>query len=231
VGINHRVGPNRCWVELARALAADGYASLRIDLSGLGDSRPRRDIRSDADRAVLDLREALDWLIERSIAQSAVLVGNCSGVDSLHGLAKVDPRVGGAVYIDGYAYRNSGHAWRHWLYRPFQIARWRRRLRRALGKGWTPATGAEVWAREYPSREEFARDVEAIVGRGAKLLFIFTSNMDSLYNHELQFHETFGHRDTVEVAFYPLADHLFSTTGSRLALVERVCSWMRRGFP
>ncbi|MFP2897131.1 hypothetical protein [Corallococcus sp. 4LFB] len=43
VGLNHHVGPYRLWVELARQLAGRGITTLRFDLSGLGDSRPRRE--------------------------------------------------------------------------------------------------------------------------------------------------------------------------------------------
>lgn len=37
-GSNHRVGPNRLYVLLARTLARNGYRCLRIDMDGLGDS-------------------------------------------------------------------------------------------------------------------------------------------------------------------------------------------------
>ena len=37
-GFLHRVGPNRMNTLLARALAAHGFCSMRMDLSGLGDS-------------------------------------------------------------------------------------------------------------------------------------------------------------------------------------------------
>jgi alpha-beta hydrolase superfamily lysophospholipase len=38
---DHRVGPNRMWVTLARRWARLGYRSVRFDLSGLGDSGTR----------------------------------------------------------------------------------------------------------------------------------------------------------------------------------------------
>jgi hypothetical protein len=38
VGANHRVGPHRMYITLARELAARGYLGLRFDLAGLGDS-------------------------------------------------------------------------------------------------------------------------------------------------------------------------------------------------
>jgi len=37
-GSAYRVGPNRLYVPLARHLAAHGFAGLRLDLCGLGDS-------------------------------------------------------------------------------------------------------------------------------------------------------------------------------------------------
>jgi pimeloyl-ACP methyl ester carboxylesterase len=42
VAQQHHVGPARLWVELARQWAAVGIPSLRLDLSGLGDSPGRR---------------------------------------------------------------------------------------------------------------------------------------------------------------------------------------------
>ena len=42
-GLIHHIGPNRLHVLLARALGRQGVASLRIDLSGVGDSAPRAD--------------------------------------------------------------------------------------------------------------------------------------------------------------------------------------------
>ena len=40
-GSEHHVGPGRAWVEYARELALDGYASLRVDFSGWGESPDR----------------------------------------------------------------------------------------------------------------------------------------------------------------------------------------------
>ena len=39
-GVIHRIGPHRLHVNLARYFAMRGVTSLRIDLSGIGDSRP-----------------------------------------------------------------------------------------------------------------------------------------------------------------------------------------------
>ncbi len=39
-GAVHRIGPNRLYVEIARACAAKGVPVIRLDLPGLGDSPP-----------------------------------------------------------------------------------------------------------------------------------------------------------------------------------------------
>ncbi len=234
VGLNHRVGPSRGWVELARALAARGFASLRFDLSGFGDSLARRDTRSEAERALLDVRSAMGFLEAQRACQRFVLVANCSGVDSLHATVLGDERVVGAVSIDGYAYRNRGYRWRRILAKGLQPSRWLRRFRR-----WRLARAAvarstrrePVWQRDLPTRERFASDLALLVARRVQLLFVFTSGVDNQYNHRTQFHDTFGHHSEAAVLFFPRADHLFSRLADRQALIAAVCAWVEARFP
>lgn len=235
VGLNHRVGPNRVWVELARRLAAAGYATLRFDLSGFGDSAPRRDTRSDVERAVLDLREALDFLAQRKAAASFVLVANCSGTDSQHALALQDARVVGTVTVDGYAYRNATY----WLLRqslrfvhPARWRRWQRRLRlEERGAPREPGQMREVWTRDIPPRERFAADLDALVARGVRMLMVFTTGADLRYNHRGQFHRMFGHRDAIEVEYDARADHLLSAGANRERFLARTLAFMQQHFP
>ena len=107
VGVNHRVGPLRFNVDLARALAEVGFTSLRFDISGLGDSAVRQDARAEHERAAADVREAMSALQSRNIASSFGLVGFCSSVDAAHAVAS-DPSVRGAVFIEGYTFRTRG---------------------------------------------------------------------------------------------------------------------------
>ena len=84
-GAVHHIGPNRLYVALARRLAAQGIASLRIDIAGLGDSRA-----ASADRenivyppgAVDDVQRAVAWL--RQEHQEVSVLGLCAG--GYHGL-------------------------------------------------------------------------------------------------------------------------------------------------
>jgi O-antigen/teichoic acid export membrane protein/alpha-beta hydrolase superfamily lysophospholipase len=80
-GHEHHVGPARLWVELARRWAALGVASVRVDVSGIGDSplRPGQiervcyppEIFDDIAHVASDLRP--------DDPRDVVLIGVCSG--------------------------------------------------------------------------------------------------------------------------------------------------------
>jgi dienelactone hydrolase len=81
VAKERRIGPSRLWVDLARQWAACGLRTLRVDLSGLGDSGCHPGQRSGVVYPV----EALADITEVARAMSpddpsrVVLVGLCSG--------------------------------------------------------------------------------------------------------------------------------------------------------
>jgi pimeloyl-ACP methyl ester carboxylesterase len=83
-GPQRHTGPNRMWVEIARRWAARGVPTLRIDLSGIGDS--------DGDAAALvrvgslytpeyleQVRAALDMMEREGLPRRVVLLGLCAG--------------------------------------------------------------------------------------------------------------------------------------------------------
>ncbi len=241
VGINHRVGPYRFLVDLARDLAARGFASLRFDLSGRGDSEARREAVSEMERDLGDIREAMAVVA----APRVVLLGFCSSVDSAHRMALADERVVGACFIEGYAHRTVGFYARHPL-RLMHPARWRRGLARLLppaAKRW-PAVGglariplvipgdSEVYVREYPSRAELRRDYAALARRGTRLLFLYAGG-DTSYNHRSQLFEfacSRRYEDKLDLEFYPRADHTFFRVEDRARAVTRIGDWMEKRF-
>jgi hypothetical protein len=99
-GVIHRVGAHRVNVKLARALAADGVATLRCDLHGMGDSLRADGRLSYKDQVVADLRAAMDVLQSTTGAQHFALVGFCSGAMPSYWTAQVDPRVSAIVMYD-----------------------------------------------------------------------------------------------------------------------------------
>jgi pimeloyl-ACP methyl ester carboxylesterase len=80
-GGNPHIGWGRMSVEHARALAAGGIASLRMDIAGLGDATPLEGSPRVAlyrEESIGDLREALDFLESRGLT-NFIAVGHCSG--------------------------------------------------------------------------------------------------------------------------------------------------------
>ncbi len=81
-GAVHRVGPNRVGVALARELAAAGFAALRFDLEGIGDSvlrAPGRENHPYPETAIADAKAAFDFLRDEFGYTRFIPVGLCSG--------------------------------------------------------------------------------------------------------------------------------------------------------
>jgi pimeloyl-ACP methyl ester carboxylesterase len=102
VGGNYRIGPNRLYVKMARALAANGYRVLRFDLTGLGDSRaepgPRTHNYFSKDSAG-DVIAAIDRMAAEGCTRFWVM-GVCSGSYVAFQAALADPRVSGQVLMN-----------------------------------------------------------------------------------------------------------------------------------
>jgi hypothetical protein len=230
VGLNHHVGPYRLWVELARKLAERGVSTLRFDLSGLGDSLPRRAAGADEFlRAREETRAALDYLEQKKGQRRFLLMGLCSGVDSAHAVTVEDPRVVGAAFIDGYTYRTLGYHLRFQL-RYLSPRRWSRFLRkRKLPARLREAGEAdEVYTREYPERAQLTQDYGKLLERGVSLCFVFSGGMGLSFNHEGQFYDMLAPlklEGRVTYAFYPRADHLFSVPEDRAQLLRKLTAW------
>jgi pimeloyl-ACP methyl ester carboxylesterase len=80
-GSNHHIGWARLHVSLARRMARVGIASLRMDISGVGDS-PAHPGRPEnllyARHSQLDVHAAIDWLKNEGY-ETITLIGHCAG--------------------------------------------------------------------------------------------------------------------------------------------------------
>jgi dienelactone hydrolase len=80
-GKSRRIGPSRLWVELSRQWAGCGLRTLRVDLSGLGDSGTHPGQARDAfypHDAVADVHDVARFVAPDDPSH-VVLVGLCSG--------------------------------------------------------------------------------------------------------------------------------------------------------
>ena len=247
-GLLHRVGASRLYVTLARELAAQGFASLRFDLSGRGDSAPPKGVLPERVRAIEEIQEAMRVLGERAGVNRFVLVGLCTGADQAHAVAVADARVVGLVCVDGYAYPT----WGFWVRRVGGILLNRRRLGgvvrrlvRAGGggdgfqvsgvrfQGGADGDIAGLFDWQFPPRGQVRADLEALAGRGAQMLYLYSGEAAAVFNHRAQFKNMFpgaNFGDKVTVAFMEDADHLFALPGDRARFVRVVGDWFAGRF-
>lgn len=103
-GAIHRIGINRLYVTWARRWAALGARTLRLDISGIGDSPAEpgtAENRMYSPHAVSDVAAALDYLqSSSSTLDRFALVGLCSGAYAAFHAALVDPRVTSVTLIN-----------------------------------------------------------------------------------------------------------------------------------
>lgn len=253
-GLIHRVGPFRMNVKLARRIAGTGLLSLRMDQSGLGDSLPRPGDMSYEDRAVLDVREAMNTLDARYGVKTFVLIGLCAGALSAHRAALSDARVIGACLLDGYAYRTPAYYLYSKLSKATDPSFWRKAGERALTKlreklqGGAPSPSesrdsapppdpseeqpghgaAEIFAQDWPPRDVIEDELDGLLSRGVRMLFVYTGGWSD-YVHKDQFDEMFPRlrfRERAQVELYPEADHTYLMLAHREKMMARVLSFL-----
>lgn len=93
-----------------------------------------------------------------------------------------------------------------------------------------PGQGAsEVFAQDWPPRETIARELDTIVSRGVRALFVYTGGWSD-YVHKDQFDEMFPrltHRHRVQVEFFPDADHTYLVVEHRDKMIRRVADFAK----
>ena len=236
-GVLHHVGPFGWYTTLARRLAGLGFLSLRFDLSGVGESPARDEIGSTLEGAIREVSAAMDYLARKRQIKRFVLIGLCSGAVLAQQVAARDERVVGAVLIDGVGYPTMGFYLRHYAPRLFRLGTWLRAARRLVTRRPRVLQLAPLLSEsnffDFPSREQARADLAGILGRGTRLLFVYTGGVaEQYFNHRRQFEESFGRLDPggerLEVNYDAAADHLYSAHEHRQTLFTRVETWMRR---
>jgi hypothetical protein len=227
-GTEHRVGPNRLHVQMCRALASAGIPALRIDLSGFGDSSAGGVLDSTR-----DLQEAIDELRKRGHGERVFGVGLCSGAHDIHQLARVDERVIGAAFIDGYAYPTPlfrlNYAWQR-LSDPLRMLR---KFGRRLHDSSHEKDDFDPDEAEYlrqPSGADMSRDLQLFMRRQMALMFVYTGQVQSSYNYRGQLLDAFGELrayDRLTLHYLIHADHTFSRTDMRSQMISTLVQWLK----
>ncbi len=242
-GVLHRVGPHRLHVGLTRRLAGRGFASMRLDLGGIGDSVATSDAATFRESAVADTRAAMTGLADVLGARRFVIFGICAGADNALATAVADDRVAGIVLVDAAVYATPRSLYRELRKKLARqggltaAARWsarlaRRRLRRDLARlrrGLAAEPPAE--GRENPPLETFRSQLATLVARGVGVLSIYAGSHNENYNHPDQIYETFPElRGRVDRAYFPEANHTFTQLEDRAALIDATEQWIASRF-
>ncbi len=219
-GVIHRIGPHRLNVRLARKLAAEGVASIRFDLAGLGDSARPAGEKSFEDQAVADVRAAMDALGARCGLASFTLFGFCSGAYHSYATALIDTRVSGLVLFDAYRYRTFRAKLNRYRARIQQhgllgavtgrITRTLARLTAKREAGGAEAVASVAYITQVPDREEFAAGLNTLLARGTRVGLIFSGGYEG-YNYAEQFDDAFKGllpQGKVGSHYFPAMDHV-----------------------
>lgn len=255
-GVVHRVGPNRLYVDTARALSALGYTVLRFDLAGIGDSEAGAGGASLTEAAVADVQAAIDFLARTRKATSFVLFGLCSGANYSLLTTFADPRIVGVMLIDPTTTRTRRGEMIHLARRLRHAATWGALLtlrhpafRRSLGRmrnvsvlrnvSMLQIAERESVARaqlevQGPSRAEARASLQKLVDRGTQLMMVFTGGVNHVYNYREQLFDLlpgFDFKSQLRLEYMPYTDHTVSDVASRAELIAAVGEWMTRCFP
>ena len=235
-GLLHRVGPNRLYTSLARELARAGFSSVRVDLSGKGDS-PAREGLNRPQSVELDHQEIVSGLESRFGPGTLILAGLCSGADDAIRLAPIDDRVVGMLLLDPMCFPDAGFNRRTTILKYTNPARYMAWLRYRLSgerAGLRPESGIDpLTIRDAPSLEQLRSAFVALCGRRGHVLSIFTAYALRYYNQRGQLGrvldvEGYG-RHCSELLWHG-TEHTYTLDLHRRRLLKVVRNWAETAF-
>lgn len=245
-GLVHHVGPNRIYVTAARQLATSGFVALRFDFSGVGDSPARADHLPFDKSAVVEVREATQWLAAERPVNRFVLVGLCSGATFALQAACEDPTVAGVVLIN---FRGVGQA-AHSFVKQRAGAKYSLRVSLFNPRSWAKAlTGRANYrhivrsiafavgdlcsrrGRRTPEAEADRQRLITLLERGTRVLVVYSPG-DPGWDYFLMafgdWRKAAGTSAALELETIPRADHTFTSPESQRQLHGRIVVWASR---
>ena len=248
-GPQYRAGSHRQFTLLARAVASAGFAVLRFDVRGMGDSTgARRDFEAVSN----DVAAAIDALQQQLPAvRRVVLWGLCDGASAalLYLHATNDPRVRGLCLANPWVRTEAGlaraHMKHYYLQRLRQPEFWRKvlsgrvaskaagelwhNLSRSLARDDGHGTGRPIASPAAPFQERMA---DAAAGFRGKLLLLFSGDdmtAKEFLEHiqqDMRWRSALG-RDGTSRCDFAHADHTFSDRDLLGTLLQSTTNWLR----
>lgn len=244
-GGDPHIGWARGAVEQARALAADGIASFRVDASDVGDAAgPLTDqsVRLYDERHIDDAMTAFEWLLSRGFGP-VLPVGRCSGAFAAFNAAARDPRISDIMLVNQLRYiwerdgdyerasEKVGYYRKQWRRPGKLLLRWLRGdidLDLALAKLSSASLAlaqATMRGQARARRRQIRHTFGALQERGARVNMLISRDREA---HEV-FRQFFGDEGRrlkrygdLNLTFIEGADHALTPSSARDALLAKV---------
>lgn len=243
-GVVHRIGVHRTNVKMARKLAVDGFASIRFDLAGVGDSARGSGKLSFGEQAVADICAAMDALGAATGLKKFILFGACSGTVHSFAAARVDSRIVGLAMFDTYVYHSLKSRLRYIgvrIRKHGSVVKFASRVVAVLTQMLRDKLGGGKSGRpEYASDGEFAFDIgkaeftsllNELLDKKIKILLIYAGSGYVHYNYEHQFRDAFkgtGIPERLTTMYLRDIDHTATRVASQHDLIASVQQWSRQ---
>lgn len=244
-GGDPHIGWARGAVEQARALAADGIASFRMDASDVGDAAGRltgEGVRLYDERHIDDARSGFDWLISRGLGP-VLPVGRCSGAFAAFNAAARDPRIGDVLLVNQLRYiwerdgdfelasEKVGHYRKQWKHPGKLFMRWLRGdididvALAKLGSASIALAHATLQGQARQRRRQIRETFGGLQRRGARINLVISRDREA---HEV-FRQFFGDEGKrlrrygdLRLRFLEGADHALTPRTARDALLGMI---------
>jgi len=229
-GSEPHTGPGRAWVEFARDLASDGYASVRLDFSGWGESpdggrAPGRPYDEHCRGEVVDVVDDLARRGHRRIVVAGLCAGAWLGL-SVAGTERID----GVVAVNPQLYWQRGDPVEASIAtetRPRRLPEIRR-IRRIRG------TGAWWLLDALRIRHPAATCLRAVDRNSVEVLALFAEGDDGLEFLEDRVGRSWAHvlrRGRFTLRVIPRMDHPMHRVWRRPAALDAIRDWLDEVFP
>jgi len=241
-GLLHRVGPFRIYVATARELANQNFTSLRMDLSGKGDSLAKQNSLTLKENTNQDIIDAMDYLQESTGVSQFVVCGICTGADNAYEIAFNDDRIKGVIPIDGYAYPTTTFHIKKLMLRLTNFNSWTNLAGKFLpflakkDEKTSRLNKSEVtmnYKMIFPEKSAFENNLSQALNKGSKFLVIFTGGWYMFYNYKQQFKNAIGDlfsEDKIKVEHNQKSDHTFILQKDKEWLISTIVNWAKNNF-
>ncbi|MES2663744.1 MAG: alpha/beta hydrolase [Pseudomonadota bacterium] len=242
-GLVPHVGPFRMHVDLSRALVDQGIASLRFDLSGIGDSQWPINAAVGVEQHLQDMDDLTAWIQQNFPDYSVWVFGSCTGADYAHQVLCHHALFVGGIFLDGYAYPTFGFHAR----KIADLLKSPSRLIAAIGRRCLqPLTRKKVeshadlnletqsftWT--LPPKTETEQDYQDWLNRNLFWLNVFSGGAHDYFRYSHQIYDAFPKlalQERCEIIHLPRADHLYTRVLDRKMVIEMIVDWMINRCP